>query len=162
MGGSVEVPLRGDGANRPAVSYLWDEVRMIINDAARNVRAFLLGLGVERNELSPFCRSFETVEELLSVYEEYFNGVLDNEDGGESELSGYEDEDEDDGDAERIEEASKITEERRLEDAVRSALRGGSGTEMVHDEAGKTEEQVAEWKNRLFSNYHRIKVKMPS
>ena len=146
MGGSVGVPLRGNGANRPAVSYLWDEVRIIINDAARNVRAFLLGLGVERNELSPFCRSFDTVQELLDVYEEYFNGNLDNEDGGDLEMSGDEDEDENDGNAERIEDARKMTEESRLQDVVHLSLPGGSRMGTAHDEACETEEEVAEIK----------------
>ena len=55
----------------PLVDTLWVYVRPIINDCARNMRPFLDKLGVSEDELSPFCREFDSVAELLGVY----NGI---------------------------------------------------------------------------------------
>ena len=88
----------------PLVDTLWVYVRPIINDCAHNMKPFLNKLGVLEDELSPFCSDFDSVSNLLGVYNDIYSRTkkttarnsTSNEGDKDDELVEGEDECEDD------------------------------------------------------------------
>ena len=70
-GGESKVDSRDDN---PLVFSLFPYVAPIINDCSRHMKPFLHRMGVDDDELSPFCQVFETPSDLLGSYDDYFSG----------------------------------------------------------------------------------------
>ena len=70
VGGPVEVKTNDP---EPLVHTLLPHFQPIINDCARNMKPFLTRLGVDDDELSPFCRNFDSVSDLLCTYNDMFS-----------------------------------------------------------------------------------------
>ena len=81
----AELSLEGGPANVvvestvPLVDQLWNKLRPIINASTENIKPLLLRLGVEDDELSPFCRVFDSSAELLAVYDSCFRKISGEE-----------------------------------------------------------------------------------
>ena len=79
------------GSSVPLVDQLWSELKHIINASTDHVKPLLLRLGVKDNELSPFCRRFDSSAELLAVYDSCFRKIPgeneETEDDGAEESS---------------------------------------------------------------------------
>ena len=70
VGGAAVVNLDD---NSPLVDTLWEQVKPIINDCTHNMKPFLERLGVSEDELSPFCREFDNVTDLLDEYNDFYS-----------------------------------------------------------------------------------------
>eukprot|EP00957_Ditylum_brightwellii_P081968 6233370-Ditylum_brightwellii.AAC.1 len=78
-GGKVDI----NNNNAAAVDLLWVEVCPIINGVSNQMRELLMRFGVDNKGISPFCRHFESVAELLSTY--IAHGPKDNKDSEDNE-----------------------------------------------------------------------------
>lgn len=63
------------GDVRAVAEQLWMTVRPINNNCTSHMKPFLRRLGVEVEEMSPFCRDFHTTAELLLVYEKFIGSL---------------------------------------------------------------------------------------
>ena len=63
------VVLSDDGC--AVAEQLWDTVYQVISCATSLVKPLLLLLGVNENDISPFCRNFESLTELRDAFIEY-------------------------------------------------------------------------------------------
>ena len=63
-GGPVDV----NKTDEAAVDYLWKEIGPIINAVTTKMTSLLRRFGVKPAAMSPFCRKFGSVSELLKVY----------------------------------------------------------------------------------------------
>ena len=62
-GGPVDV----SDSSSPAACLLWEEVGPIINSVSNQMKAVLMSLGVDDDTIFPFCRQFQSLEELTST-----------------------------------------------------------------------------------------------
>jgi hypothetical protein len=55
----------------PVVNQLWPMAQKIISESVKLAMPLLLLFGTENDSLSPFCKEFTTVQDLLQTYIEY-------------------------------------------------------------------------------------------
>lgn len=114
------------------VDVLWPIVQPIINDSSRNMMPFLRRLGVTSDEMSPFCRVFDTKDELLGAYMDYFSGsrVFANATSGEEVDESFGDDEQEDlgDDDEEVPVAvGNHGNMERMQEAIKAALTDGEG-----------------------------------
>ena len=59
--------------DEPLVFILLSHVKPIINDCSRQMKPFLIRLGVDVDELSPFCKDFHGLSDLLGEFTDFFS-----------------------------------------------------------------------------------------
>ena len=122
-GGPVELSF--DEGARPVVDQLWDEVGLLINSQVKAMRALLSRFSVGEDQ-SPFLREFDSVQDLLHLYQEEIKGPCEREEG---------DDVEGDGEGSDTEETSNEDQQLKiLAEAIEIATEVNSGKDSVESE----------------------------